>query len=268
MNQIVLLVFVAILPVVLCQDDGMFLCKRLDSNFKMVVPGSGRTQNNNNKNRNNINKDRVTRVNGNGRPKPGPNISKGRPKPSPVESLDDKIEERLKALEDRIEFLESITEVSDRKDDVPAKLQTFCHVEYNNRCFMFTKKDRGMIDEREARNNCKKMGGRLADIYDESHLEKLEAYLRESMTEEIEFVYFIVGMTYRKQGNGVNKSDGTRSRFVKWYSTRFPSPASGNSQIQIQVNRDVEMESGMFNTSPFSKAKSALCEKSLESPPR
>lgn len=196
------------------------------------------------------------------------------------------LEERLRVLEMRVMLLESKTnpsqsprsdqELSDLVEDggsstppteptspsVNAVSHKHCQIFHRERCFTFVKMDQGAIGFKDGQKKCRNLKGELANIYDEEHFAKIEGYLQQHANDNDRQEYFIVGMTYNVKKNTVYLRGGVKASFVKWYSDDYPNRRSRtNTKIHVQFNhQSVAGGNGMYNVSPNSRARSALCE--------
>lgn len=269
MKFLFFILVIVVFETVLSHSDGMFMCKRVDDDFDLS-------------DQNGWNSRTKPKVQPTRRPQKAPETTRTTSMPT-QDDIIKILQERLRLLEMRVILLEKQKDCSvtpspvadeEMKETVivyeeittpsidTTKPPHHCPIFHHDRCFVIVKMGRGTIGLKDAEKKCKGMKGDLANIYDVDHFAKVEHYLQENMKDVDGKEYFIVGMTYDVEKNTVLLRDGTPTDFTKWYSSYYPNRRSRfNTRIHVQINSaHVEGQNGMYNVSPYSVAKSALCE--------
>nr|XP_039267460.1 uncharacterized protein LOC120342612 [Styela clava] len=207
-----------------------------------------------------------------GRPgKRGP-MGKAGPQGPPGDcGINDAIEAKMKSVLDDLttkvhELTEQVKELKHKCKELPdaEKPETvfpqgLCHVIYQRKCFWMVYIGAG-INHAQAKEECKKQEGSLANIYSKEHYDMIGSSVRKRIPHFLNFHTLWLGMGYDPETNTTTFSNGSRSDFQQWFpGTSQRISRSKQMIIWVEKNSDSPNQ-GMWNYFPDSIHHGTLCE--------
>ncbi|XP_039262368.2 uncharacterized protein LOC120338423 [Styela clava] len=129
-----------------------------------------------------------------------------------------------------------------------------CDVMYNSKCFIFI---RSTTRYDAAKALCTKIGGQLANIYDQIHYKKIEDYLR---TKTTYVLYVWTGLVYQNRKLYLNTGQEVTFPIEYWYGgNKTPTDDSSWTRTNLYVSEDPTSR-GIAVPPPTSEAYGPLCE--------
>nr|XP_039272705.1 sushi, von Willebrand factor type A, EGF and pentraxin domain-containing protein 1-like [Styela clava] len=137
---------------------------------------------------------------------------------------------------------------------------TKCGVVYNSRCFRAIVYDAWNVTLSVAESICE---NKLANIYDVTHYNLLQDYLRPMIPDGRPFIYVRTGMNYTN-GQLYSTTGQAMSLPTEVWYLGYPNPDPSSTSVVVHVNRDPEnIYQGIFNDYPSSTYHGAICESEL-----